>query len=118
MNKEQEFNRYVSRGDYLFDQHEYEQALLKYKRALKLKPMDKELNQKYIKTLTMLEKLSKAETEVRILLKESERDNDLTLKLKFELGDLLIEQKKYKEAKEHFRKENKINSVFQSYCEN
>jgi tetratricopeptide (TPR) repeat protein len=88
------FNRTLNEADALFAQKRYDEALLKYKGALKLKPQETHLNQK----ISEIESL-KAEQDAEL---QAKNEADAKYNLLISKGNTAFAMKNYEMAKQYF----------------
>jgi tetratricopeptide (TPR) repeat protein len=88
------FNRTISEADALFAQKRYDEALLKYKGALKLKPEETYLNQKISETESL-----KAEQDAEL---QAKSEADAKYNLLISKGNTAFAMKNYEMARQFF----------------
>jgi tetratricopeptide (TPR) repeat protein len=93
-NIENLYNRTLNEADALFAQKRYDEALLKYKGALKLKPQETHLNQK----ISEIESL-KAEQDAEL---QAKNEADANYNLLISKGNTALAMKNYEMAKQYF----------------
>jgi tetratricopeptide (TPR) repeat protein len=93
-NIENLYNRTVSEADALYAQKRYDEALLKYKGALKLKPQETYLNQKISETESL-----KAEQDAE---QQAKSEADAKYNLLISEGNTAFAMKNYEMAKQYF----------------